>query len=371
MGPRGTGGRGVGLLGALALAAAPALALLATASPSFAKPKPFYGVVPQTEVKPADFERMRRGNVGTVRIPFAWPAIDPVEPAGDYDFSVTDQIVGDAARNGIRILPFLSGSPAWVAKRLDDRSCGDDCVRYAPKSKAARAAWRDFVAATVDRYGPRGEFWSEHPQVPRRAIVVWQIWNEQNSRSFFAPRAKPRAYAKLLRPAAKAIHSRDRSADIVLGGMPQLAGSRKATPGSRYLRKLYRIRGISKSFDGVAIHPYGAKVAAVIDQVEGFRDEIGRAHDDASLWVTETGWSSRRGGNPLNVGSRGQADRLAGAFRYFRANRGRLRLKSVDWFSWEDSRTSICDWCRKSGLFRSGGRAKPAWRAFTRFSGGR
>jgi hypothetical protein len=358
---------GTGLLGG-----ALAIALLATASPAPAATKPFYGVVPQTPLKPADYERMAKGKVGTIRIPFAWPSIDPARPAGDFNFAGIDEVVANAARNRIDVLPFLSGSPDWVAKGLDRRHCGGDCVRYAPSGKAALAAWREFVGATVARYGRKGSFWSEHPRVPRRPIEVWQIWNEQNSRSFFAPKAKPRAYAKLLRAASRAIKGRDRRAKIVLGGMPQLAGSRKATPGTRYLRGLYRIKGIAKRFDGVAVHPYGAKVGAVIDQVEAFREQIVDAHDGgASLWVTETGWSSARGANPLNVGARGQSSRLRGAFRYFRANRGRLNLESVDWFSWMDSPASICDWCAKSGLLRTGRRAKPAWRAFTGFTGGR
>lgn len=355
----------------LAIAAC-AIALLAAGPAAQARPKPFYGVVPQTPLKQADFERMKKGNVGTVRIPFAWQDIDPAKPAGDYNFAVVDEIVAGAARNRVGVLPFLSGSPAWVAKDLDGRSCGADCVRFAPSSGAALDAWREFVSAAVERYGRRGEFWAEHPQVPRRPITVWQIWNEQNSRSFFAPKATPKAYAKLLRVASKAIRGRDRSAEIVLGGMPQLAGSRKATPGSEYLRDLYRIKGIEKHFDGVAVHPYGAKVSAVIDQVEGFRDESLRAGDrNASLWVTETGWSSASGGNRLNVGSQGQASRLTDAFDYFLANRGRLNLESVDWFSWMDSTTSICQWCAKSGLMKTGRRAKPAWRAFTDLTGGR
>lgn len=354
----------------VALAAFAAVMLVAPLAQ--ARPKPFYGVVPQTTLKQADFERMRKGNVGTVRVPFSWSALDPAEPTGDFDFSSTDEIVAGAARERIRLLPFLSGSPGWVAKDLDGRNCGDDCARFAPAGSAALDAWREFVVAAVERYGPKGEFWDEHPQLPERPITVWQIWNEQNSRSFFAPKSTPKAYAKVLRVASKEIRERDGSAEIVLGGMPQLAGSRKATPGSKYLRDLYRIKGIKKQFDGVAVHPYGAKVTAVVDQVEGFRDESLRAGDrGASLWITEMGWSSAGGGNPLNVGAQGQASRLTDALDYFLANRGRLNLDSVGWFSWMDSPTSICDWCAKSGLLKTGRRPKPAWRAFTDFTGGR
>ena len=74
-----------------------------------------------------------------------------------------------------------------------------------------------------------------------------------------------KGYAKLLDEAAAAIRSRDRGADVVLGGMAELAGSRKATTASLHTsRGLYRRRGARKpDFDGVAVHPYGAKVASV------------------------------------------------------------------------------------------------------------
>ena len=107
------------------------------------------------------------------------------------------------------------------------------------------------------------------------------------------------------------------------------------------------------------------------DQVELFRKEMKQADDAAtSLWVTEIGWGSANGGNPLNRGLSGQAERLKQAFKYFSKNRNKLKLATVTWFSWMDSKTSICEWCSKSGLFKTGLKEKPAWRAFTKFSGG-
>lgn len=334
--------------------------------------KRFFGVAPQGALGSADFKRMGKGKVGTVRVPIFWFAIDGAAPSGDFDFSSIDSVVGEAARNGVDVLPFLYGTPNWVATKLDNRRCGSGCAAYAPSTKAALAAWREFVAATVARYGRQGSFWIENPTIPKRPIRAWQIWNEQNSRSFFAPEEAPRRYARLLDVASAAVEAEDRRADVVLGGMPQLAGSRKATAGSKYLRQLYRVGGVERDFDGVAVHPYGAKLQAVRDQVESFHGEIRRAGDSrAELWITETGWSSASGGNPLNVGKRGQAQRLRQAFEYFRDQRNRLEIKAVTWFSWTDSKVSICDWCANAGLFSAKLKPKPAWRAFTKFSGGR
>jgi polysaccharide biosynthesis protein PslG len=337
-----------------------------------AVPKTFFGVVPQTSLGTADYDRMGQGKVGLLRMQLNWSASDPTPAPDDYDFRAFDPIVANAARNKIRILPFVYGTPSWVANGLDGFNCsGASCATFAPKSGAARAAWADFVSAAVARYGPNGTFWKENPTLPQKPIKAWQIWNEQNSPSFYAPKPNAKAYVKLLKSSKKAIRPQDRSADIVLGGMAELAGVKSAIKGSKYLRKLYKVKGAKKNFDGVAPHPYGARVKKVSQQIDLIRKELRKGGDPkAELWVTELGWSSEKGGNPLNRGPKGQATRLKQAFKYFKKNRRKLHVETVNWFSWMDSPTSICKWCADSGLFKAGLVEKPAWRAFTKFTGG-
>ena len=87
--------------------------------------------------------------------------------------------------------------------------------------------------------------------------------------------------------------------------MPELAGSKKATPASEYLRRFYASRASRRTSTGSRLHPYGASLGKVSDQVERFRDVMMRAGDrKAELWVTEIGAGSADGGNPLNRGRR-------------------------------------------------------------------
>jgi hypothetical protein len=344
------------------------VAMVAFASQASAKPDPFYGVVSQTSLRSGDFAKMEKGGIGTLRSIMQWSSIDPTAAADDYSWSGFDAVVADAARHDLRVLPFLYGTPNWVAHSLDHRQCGV-CDTFAPHRKAALGAWRDFVVAAVARYGTAGDFWSEHPELPIRPIRAWQIWNEQNSKTFYAPHPSVKGYAKLLGVASGAIHAADRHADVILGGMAELAGSRKAIAGPKYLRSLYRRHGVEHDFDGVGVHPYGAKATTVEQQVGRFRVEIQRAHDSRTgLWITETGWGSSNGSNPLEVGKSGQADRLGDALGYFHQNRGRLRIKAVVWFSWRDSAQSICAWCASSGLLTKSGRPKPAFRTLKRLA---
>jgi hypothetical protein len=355
-----------------AAAVATLVALTVGAASSSAKaPASFYGVVPQTNLAGADFERMGQGKVGTLRTILTWSAIDPTAAADDNDWSSFDPIVLNAAQNGIEVLPFVYGTPTWVASGIDGNKCSAKCVYFPPKSAAALAAWKTFVGDAIDRYGPNGEFWTLHPEVTKDPIGTWQIWNEQNSETFYAPKPSAKGYAKMLAAASEAIDAHDPTAEIVLGGMAELAGSHKAIPGSEYLTELYRVKGASQSFDGVAPHPYGATIGKISAQVESYRKVMKQAGDSgAGMWITEIGAGSASGGNSLNRGTQGQASLLKEIYKYFLKQRNKMNIETVDWFSWMDSKQNICSWCASSGLLKKNGKAKPSYKAFTKLTGG-
>lgn len=355
----------------LLVLAALAFAVLVSSAQA-AVPRSFWGVGSQTPLTDADLDRMGEGNVGTVRIPIFWTEVDPSAAAGDTNWASIDPVVAGAARNGVEVLPFIFGTPAWVAQDLEGRKCQPaKCAITPPAKKAGLAAWETFVGEVVARYGPNGTFWVENPSLPKVPFGAYQIWNEQNSTSFFAPKASPKGYAKLLGAAADAIRPADAAADVVLGGMPQLAGSKKAIEATEYLHDFYGVPGVEADFDGVAIHPYGASLQKVADQVELFRKEMKQAGDASTgLWVTEIGAGSKSGGNPLNRGLKGQANLLEQTFKYFEKNSKKMKIQNVSWFSWMDSKVSICEWCGTSGLFKKGLKEKPSWKAFTKFTGG-
>lgn len=354
------------------------LTLGLAAAPAGAEPgRAFYGVAPQRLPTSQEIERMGEGRVGTLRFQLRWSAVDPSPAPGQYDWTEVDPIVAAATRNGIRPLPFLFSTPDWVATLLDGRSCAGECFAYAPRSRAALEAWGQFVAAAVDRYGPGGAFWAERPELPARPIRDWQVWNEQNSPPFYRPRPSVEGYADLLMVAGGVIRVYDPGARVVLGGMyaSPNRGRPPAFDAFEFLRSLYRIDGVKDSFDVVAAHPYSPKVSGVLAQAREFRRTVRAAGDDTTpLWITEIGWSSAKGDHPYNRGPGGQANRLRDLLGRLERERRSLRLHRVIWFSWRDvtSGLPVCDWCSLSGLFKERAlRPKPAWRAFTEFTGGR
>ena len=102
------------------------------------------------------------------------------------------------------------------------------------------------------------------------------------------------------------------------------------------------------------------------------RKEVVRAGDDAELWITEVGWSSGKGKNPLERGVTGQANRLRDAMRYFIGKQAAFKIQNVTWFAWRDlAGEPICQWCGKAGLFKARSLTpKPAWKALMAFTGG-
>lgn len=341
-----------------------------------AVPKSFFGVVPQAPLSQQDVDRMGQGEVGTVRFEISWSGVDPTA-ADDYNWDAPDAVIGNAARNGIQGLPFIFSTPKWVAE-LDGRNCEDPdtCLSFAPRKPQALEAWEGFLTDLAERYGPSGEFWALNPLIPKKPIRVWQIWNEQNSPTFFKPKPDVPAYAKLLSSANDALTAVDRKAEIVLGGMfgTPLGGAKPAVSAWKYLGRLYDVKGAKQDFDGVAPHPYGSKLDNVTIQLDLLRDEMVAANDgDADFWITEIGWASGGPPNPLNRGIQGQADRLKEIFRYFKRKRGKLNIRNVDWYSWRDNLNSgagLCEWCPRSGLFDEDLTPKPSWDAFTAFTGG-
>ena len=179
----------------------------------------------------------------------------------------------------------------------------------------------------------------------------------------------------MIAAAHDAITARDPAAKIILGGMfgnPR-GGAKPVIPAAEYLARLYRRPGAARDFDGVAAHPYAGRVKEMAAQVRLLHREIDRADDNASMWITEVGWASGGPPSSLNPRPEGQAERLTKAYGYFLDRRRKLRIKTVDWYSWRDgpdAGPAGCTWCRESGLLAADGTPKPSLAAFASLTGG-
>ncbi|MBS1890680.1 MAG: hypothetical protein JST59_05270 [Actinobacteria bacterium] len=318
-------------------------------------PAGFFGVVPQVLPSKGDFKRME-GAVETVRMPIYWFEVEPEK--GEFDFTDVDSEIEAAAAAGIRVLPFVYGSPGWV----------EPTEAVAPLGKGALAEWKGFLRVLVRRYGPRGSFWIGNAH--RGPIHRWQIWNEPNFRLYWAPRIEPAGYAKLVHASATAIRRADPGAKIVLAGIAPVGYGMKTWI---FMRRLLAVPGIRRDFDFAADHPYSANIPELDYQVGKVRAAmVAGGAGRKPLIVTEFGVASH-GDYPSAFveGEEGQARFLRQAYERLLAMRFRWHIAGAYWYTWQDEPEPDrnCAFCQGAGLLRLNGTAKPAWFVYQRLVG--
>jgi hypothetical protein len=370
-------------LRALAAALTVCLAAGVFASAARALPVNFWGAVPQTSyLTLEEMQRLHRGGVDSIRIPIVWPAVQ-TSRNGQFDWTLIDNQIENAAKAEIEVLPFLAGAPTWAVPQANVPGSGGSvkAPTRLPVSGAGRTGWSAFVTITVARYGPNGAFWAEHPSVPVRPIRTWQVWNEPNFK-YFVTHPNPVEYGKLVANSYTAIKAADPGAKVILAGMfARPKGSRTASGkhkslnwyASDFLEQMYKTTpGIRTKFSGVALHPYTYNFQELPDEIEEIRHLMGRNHDAAKgLWITEIGWSSGAPtrSNLFAKGPTGQAEQLRGSFSLFKKKAAPWRLQRIYWFSIDDQPHS-CNFCDGSGLFKAGFIPKQAWYSYVKFAGG-
>jgi hypothetical protein len=304
----------------------------------------------------SEIARMGTGKVGTLRINFVWGAVQPKEGAA-LDWSHYDAIIGEAAKQGIHVLPTVFSSPDWVAAK----------TQFQPTGRFLRP-FQNFVQAAAQRYGSNGTFWAQNPTIPKVPVTDWQLWNEMNSPSFWQGKPSAKKYVRLLKVFHNGIKGGDPSANVVLGGMFRTPRIRNGVPLVRYLPGIYRAKG-KKFFDAAAMHPYATTPGDALRAVKDTRRIMAQFKDKkAKLWITEIGWATGGDPTPLTVSPSRQAGYLRKSFNMLAANRKRLKIAGVVWYSWRDLPGGI--WFNHTGLFTETLDPKPAWSAFASLTGG-
>jgi polysaccharide biosynthesis protein PslG len=352
---------------ALIAAVASAVALTPPISTSAAAAPPrFYGVVFDRDVadapaavQDAQFRKMRANGVRSVRRVFSWAQAQPT-PGQPPSFADSDAFVARAAQNDIAILPIVMYAPAWAR--------ADRANFASPPAKP-----QDYVAyllQLVDRYGVDGSFWREHPELPKKPLRTWQIWNEPQLRYQWSSRNWEAGYGRLLHAAHDALKQADPGCTVVLAGATNFAWDA--------LESLYDKGAIKDRFDVAALHPYTGSAGRVVTAARLFRAVL-KKHGDGKkpVWITELAWPASKGRvkppaglSALPTTDGGMAQRLTRAYGLLARTR---IVQRAYWYTWASRYAKADGIFGFTGLERydpATGRftATPALRAFRRLA---
>jgi hypothetical protein len=307
---------------------------------------------------PKAMSTMVSTGVESVRVAFNWAAAQPTA-GGPYDFSQTDTIVADAARDGITVLPTVMYTPSW------DASPNPPGTLAIPRRDGPYAA---YLTALIRRYGPHGTFWSAHRSLPKRPIREWQIWNEPNFTYYWPTQPFARTYVALLKASHTAVHRADPGAKVVLAGMPNEAW--------QYLQQIYNVPGAGRAFDVVAAHPYTTRPIDVIVFMQKLRKVMKRNHNAGKpLVVTEMGWNNAIGHHPPDSDccqstTARQAAKVKTILPMLVQYRASLKLQAFYYYTWASHGTNGGSSENWAGIFQIHGSRLTAKPVFSRFKAG-
>jgi hypothetical protein len=321
----------------LPLAICAALAGLLIAAPMVSAqrsvPQGFFGVMydhgiekAPDDVQDAQFDLMASSGVETVRTVFDWGEAQPQGRGSEIKFGRTDGIVRRAALRNIDLLPVVFYAPRW-ARAYRNRFTSP------PKS---RSDYVTYLAALVERYGPEGTFWTEHPELPKRPLREWQIWNEPHLSDYWdAPEKGPygyaRAYPLLLRASYNIVKTLDPGAKIVMAGITQRAWEE--------IELLYQ-RGIKRYFDVAALQIFPQTIRRAVKATAFFRDAMRRRGDGRKpIYLTEITWPASKGKTEgikyqRQESPSGMAANLSQMYSAMVSRRKKLRVGKVFWYTW-------------------------------------
>jgi polysaccharide biosynthesis protein PslG len=269
----------------------------------------------------------------------------------------------NAAMVGVNVLPVVAYSAGWAAS--------GPTIYHPPRDPKAYGA---FCRRIVERYGPSGTFWRDHPQLSPRPITALEIWNEPWHEDFWRPAPSAAAYAALLRAAGTAIHDAHPDVKVLASADIFQYRTKIAQPRDWFAELIVADPGVLRSsVDAYSVHLY-VQGRSPLDSVTPQRwrfdrllltrslaASVGAAHP---IWITEFGWTTHPG-HPDSVSEATQARYMTEALRRV-AEWGSFVERSFVFF-WGTAKN---DRVGGHGLLRADGSPKPVVHELTRLLGG-
>ena len=275
---------------------------------------------------------MEDAYVRFAREEFDWNRVE--KRKGFFDWAKFDQAVTTTYSRNIDIIGKLAYSALW-ASSAPSGTPSSERPFFPP---TFLSDYTEYATAVVSRYKDR--------------VHVWEIWNEQNSATYWKPGPDAAGYAAMLKATYAAIKAVDPTATVLIGGLVGFSDS--------YMQAVLS-NGAGGSFDGLAIHTYSnqAPETGMADfYIEAAQAFLKRNSLTKSLWITEVGWTTCTSCSGATTES-AQADYLSRTF-LDAAARG---ISGVTWYAFATSSASATSRLDNFGVMVRSGRLKPAYTA--------
>ncbi len=218
--------------------------------------------------------------VTQVRVFLPWAAIETADDT--YNWTQADALLNALSDAGIAVDAAITSTPTWASS--------DTSSAYgAPTSTSDYAS---FVTELAERYGTTANNGDAK-------IAAYEIWNEPNGSTGWAPTPDATAYTELLKAAYTAIKAVDPDATVVGGvlGAGVTSGTSTVNPVT-FLEEMYAA-GAEGYFDALSFHPYnyssdftdGASTTnSPYQELQALRALMDANGDtDKLVWATEYG----------------------------------------------------------------------------------
>ena len=283
----------VGILAGLVLAmtgAAPASAVAKRANHTKVPPTSS-GSCPSSIRAPATQQPMSAAGVESVRLLVYWQGVQP--SPGVYDWSYYDSVISEHRRGGTRGLRPV---------RLIRRNWISDARIVRRSTAAADRSLAELLDRFARRYGPRGSFWAEHPNLRYRPVrSLGDLERAESLASWGGPPNAARLPGAVLSPASRRSARVDPAARIVFGGLlPLRRRSADGVNGAKFLTGSTPVPAARKIVRRALAAPVLGHAPDLVPTCEHCASSsIGTAAAASPIWITELGWStSGRAGAP-------------------------------------------------------------------------
>ncbi|MGC3791989.1 cellulase family glycosylhydrolase [Priestia aryabhattai] len=261
-----------------------------------------FGVSTHFTGEKIDIDLIKDAGFKMVRTDIFWHNVEKKEGIFEFEGQGYDDLTSSLIKHGIKPYYILAYSNKLYE---DNRSI---------VTKEGQDAFVKFASEAAARYKGLG--------------IIWEVWNEPNSKTFWETQPNFDDYSSLLKRVAEAVKENDPSGTVVA---PALAGVNDTS--LNWLEGILK-KDILNNIDALSVHPYRSQnPETVINDYAKLRNLLAKYTDKETIILSgEWGYSTAKGAYNIDLDEETQANYLV---RMFMINLLSKVPVSI-WYDWKN-----------------------------------